>query len=296
MPSRALAAAAGKAGATFRYGATVERVLCKSGPQGRVTGVALAEGEKIDADAVVLNPDLPVAYDYLTPWVKAPRVARKGRYSPSCAVWLAGVRGGPPAGAAHHNIHFGAAWEESFDQLMKRGELMSDPSMLVSSPTVSDPSLAPEGRSTLYVLEPTPNLEGRVNWGSQHDRFKKQLLNRVSALGYSVDAEVERFYDPRDWERMGMARGTPFSLAHTFFQTGPFRPNNVDGRMPGVVFVGSGTVPGVGVPIVLPGLDAEVLAQEWNVDGRADLLEMCQRPVEERGFRQNEMAAAPAPA
>ncbi len=48
-----------------------------------------------------------------------------------------------------------------------------------------------------------------------------------------------------------MARGTPFSLAHTFFQTGPFRPNNVDKRLPGVVFVGSGTVPGVGVPIVL---------------------------------------------
>ncbi len=248
---RALAAAAEKAGATFRYGATVERVLCKSGAKGRATGVALAGGEKIDADVVVLNPDLPVAYDQLTPWVTAPRVARRGRYSPSCAVWLAGVRGGPSEGAGHHNIHFGTAWESSFEELMKRGECMSDPSMLVTSPTVSDPSLAPEGRSTLYVLEPAPNLDGKVNWRSTRDRFKKQLLGRVAALGYSTDAEFERFYDPTDWERMGMARGTPFSLAHTFFQTGPFRPNNVDGRMPGIVFVGSGTVPGVGVPIVL---------------------------------------------
>jgi phytoene desaturase len=213
--------------------------------------VALAEGEKIEADAVVLNPDLPVAYDRLVPWVKAPRVARRGRYSPSCAVWLAGVRGGPPAGAGHHNIHFGAAWESSFDELMKRGELMSDPSILVTSPTVSDPSLAPEGRSTLYVLEPAPNLEGRVDWGRSREQFKEGLLSRVAALGYSTDAEIERFYDPDDWERMGMARGTPFALAHTFFQTGPFRPNNVDSRVPGLVFVGSGTVPGVGVPIVL---------------------------------------------
>jgi phytoene desaturase len=50
---------------------------------------------------------------------------------------------------------------------------------------------------------------------------------------------------------MGMERGTPFALAHTFRQTGPFRPNNVDRRVPGLVFVGSSTVPGVGVPMVL---------------------------------------------
>jgi phytoene desaturase len=57
--------------------------------------------------------------------------------------------------------------------------------------------------------------------------------------------------DPLDWERQGMERGTPFALAHRFFQTGPFRPANVDRRAPGLVFVGSGTVPGVGIPMVL---------------------------------------------
>ena len=57
--------------------------------------------------------------------------------------------------------------------------------------------------------------------------------------------------DPTDWRRQGMERGTPFAVAHNFFQTGPFRPNNVDKRVPGVVFTGSSTVPGVGVPMVL---------------------------------------------
>jgi phytoene desaturase len=73
----------------------------------------------------------------------------------------------------------------------------------------------------------------------------------VAALGYPGDVEVEAMDDPLDWERQGMERGTPFALAHRFLQTGPFRPANVDARAPGLVFVGSGTVPGVGVPMVL---------------------------------------------
>ena len=62
---------------------------------------------------------------------------------------------------------------------------------------------------------------------------------------------TEELVTPADWERQGMERGTPFALAHTFFQTGPFRPSNVDRRAKGLVFAGSGTVPGVGIPMVL---------------------------------------------
>jgi phytoene desaturase len=129
---------------------------------------------------------------------------------------------------------------------------MPDPSILVTSPSFSDPSLAPNGGVALYALEPIPNLDGRVDWAGERDRLRESLIGRLAALGYPTkDVEVERFLDPTDWERQGMARGTPFALAHNFFQTGPFRPNNVDKRVPGVVFVGSGTVPGVGVPMVL---------------------------------------------
>jgi phytoene desaturase len=167
-------------------------------------------------------------------------------------VWLAGVRGSLPPEAAHHNIHFGAAWQGAFEALMKQGVVMPDPSVLVSSPTKGDPSLAPEGCVTLYVLEPTPNLDGRVNWTRDRGAFKARLVERVASFGYpTADVVVERFTDPTGWRRQGMERGTPFALAHNFFQTGPFRPNNVDKRLPGVVFVGSSTVPGVGVPMVL---------------------------------------------
>ena len=247
--ARGLASAAEKAGASFRYGVTVDRVV-RTGP--RVSGVRLSGGEVVHADAVVLNPDLPVAYRDLLPGVRPPLVTKRGNYSPSCAVWLVGAKGRMPEGAAHHNIHFGGEWEGAFEALLEEGVCMPDPSILVTSPTVSDPSLAPEGRISLYVLEPTPNLDGKVDWAVEGPQLKESLAARVAAFGYPVDdVEYERFLDPTDWERMGMERGTPFALAHNFFQTGPFRPNNVNRKVPGVVFVGSGTVPGVGVPMVL---------------------------------------------
>ncbi|HEX2177597.1 MAG TPA: phytoene desaturase family protein [Nocardioidaceae bacterium] len=248
---RALGVAAAKAGAEFRYGTPVERVLLGSGATGPVRGVRLGTGETMPADEVVCTVDVPVAYARLLPGLPAPRAVRRGRYSPSAVVWHVGVRGTPPPDAAHHNIHFGRMWDDAFDALMHRGTLMPDPSLLVGVPTVSEPALAPPGGSALYVLEPVPNLDGRVDWTTERPRVRERLATRLADLGYPTDVVTEELVDPLDWERQGMERGTPFALAHTFAQTGPFRPGNVDARAPGLVFAGSGTVPGVGVPMVV---------------------------------------------
>jgi phytoene desaturase len=216
-----------------------------------VSGVELQGGERLAADAVVCNVDLPVAYRTLLDEVDAPRVARRGRYSPSCLLWVAGVRGEPPAGAAHHNIHVGEQWDESFRSIIDDGVQMVDPSILVTLHSIDDPSLAPAGCSTLYALEPVPNLDGRIDWIEQREAALDRLRAQVAAAGYPTEVVTEEVYDPRDWAAQGMERGTPFALAHTFRQTGPFRPRNVDRRVPGLVFTGSSTVPGVGVPMVL---------------------------------------------
>jgi hypothetical protein len=73
----------------------------------------------------------------------------------------------------------------------------------------------------------------------------------LAGQGYPSEVIIEKFVTPLDWQTQGMAAGTPFTLAHTFGQTGPFRPSNVEPRLPGMFFAGSGTVPGVGVPMVL---------------------------------------------
>jgi phytoene desaturase len=243
-----LAEAVVKAGAELRVSTPVTRIVRHAG--GAVAGVELGDGDVLAADAVVCNPDLPVAYRTLLD-VEAPRVARRGTYSPSCLLWVAGVRGLPPADAAHHNIHFGHDWDGSFRALIHDGVRMPDPSLLVTLHSLDDPTLAPVGHSSLYVLEPMPNLDGSIDWSRRRDEIVDDVRGRVGALGYPTDVIVEEVYDPRDWEAMGMERGTPFALAHTFRQTGPFRPNNVDRRVPGLVFAGSSTVPGVGVPMVL---------------------------------------------
>jgi phytoene desaturase len=249
---KAMALAAEKAGVEIRYDAAVDRIALEHGTEGRVRGVRVeGSGEVIAADAVVCNPDLPVAYRTLLPGLRAPRPARRGTFSPSCIVWHAGVRAQPPAGAAHHNIHFGRQWDDAFRALLHDGTRMPDPSILVSVPSIDEPAMAPDGCSVLYVLEPAPNLDGRVDWTIERLRARDQLAAKVAALGYGDAIAVEATVDPLEWERQGMERGTPFALSHRFFQTGPFRPGNVDRRAPGLVFAGSGTVPGVGVPMVL---------------------------------------------
>lgn len=248
---RGMAGAAEAAGVVFRYDAPIVRVLRRA--DGAACGVELAgrPGAKVAADAVVLTPDLPTAYRELLPDVRAPRVTRKGHYSPSCVVWHLGVRGAPPAPAAHHNIHFGRDWDAAFDALTRDGRLMPDPSRLVSIHSLSEPSLAPPGCSTLYVLEPVPNLDGEVPWRTERAAIRDRLGTFLADHGYPTEIVTEHLVDPLDWQADGMHRGTPFALAHLFAQTGPFRPGNLERRAPGVVFAGSGTVPGVGVPMVL---------------------------------------------
>lgn len=247
---RAMATAASEAGAEIRYDSEVTRVARH--PDGSASGVLLASGELIEADAVVVTADLPVAYARLLPGVRPPRTARRGTFSPSAVVWHVGVRGELPEGAGHHNIHFGRAWEDAFADLIDRGRPMADPSRFVAVPSLDDPDAAPAGCHTLYVLEPVPNLDaGRLDWAAEGPRVRERMLTFLREHGYPTDIVTERLVTPDDWAAQGMAAGTPFALAHTFAQTGPFRPRNVDRRVPGLVFAGSGTTPGVGIPMVL---------------------------------------------
>ena len=242
----AMAAAAQKHGAEFRYDTEAVHIECRGR---RAVAVYTSNGERIACDAVVVNAEIPTAMRDLLgsePWS-----VRRLRSSPSCYLMLVGSSASYSQ-IVHHNLHFGRDWHGVFDQLIKRGELMSDPSFLVSNPTYSDPSLAPEGRQGYYVFFPTPNTTAGINWSSERSRYRDQVLDTLEQRGYvgfSDAIEVEHITDPDDWQRQGMPDGSPFSSAHSFWQTGPFRPKNLWGD--NVVFAGSSTTPGVGVPMVL---------------------------------------------
>ena len=243
-----LAAAAADAGVQFRYSTSVTS-LERSGS--RVSAVCTDSGDRIACDAVVLTTDLPLTYQLLG---RTPRRPVAMRPSPSALVMHVGV---PAVGDAieHHNIAFGEKWSQTFDEIIRDGVLMSDPSLLVTRPTAADPSLAPAGRDLLFVLAPCPNLEvGKINWAAQGDTYAKAVLATAAQRlmpGLDDDADILDVVTPADWARQGMMAGTPFALAHTFAQTGPFRPTNMVRGIDNVVLAGGSTVPGVGVPTVL---------------------------------------------
>jgi phytoene desaturase len=159
--------------------------------------------------------------------------------------------------AAHHVINFGGAWDETFTQLIDRGELMSDPSFLVTTPTLTDKSLAPAGRHTYYALVPAPNHDPRrprLDWDRERGRYRDRILGTLEARGYpgfGAAIECEHLVTPADWLARGLAAGAPFAAAHSFGQTGPLRSATLDGRIENLVFAGSNVQPGVGVPMVL---------------------------------------------
>ena len=180
----------------------------------------------------------------------APRTVRRGGYSPSAVVWHVGAQGAPGPEVRHHNIHFGQEWDGAFRALIDRQELMPDPSRLVTVPTVTDPSPLRRRVDALRAGAGAAHGSG-LDWARESGPMRERLHAFLDADGYPTDVAEERLVTPDDWEAQGMHLGTPFALAHTFSQSGPFRPRNVDRRVPGLVFAGSGTTPGVGIPMVL---------------------------------------------
>ncbi|MFE9369769.1 phytoene desaturase family protein [Streptomyces sp. NPDC006711] len=245
----AMADVAASAGAELRYGQSVVR-LERSGQ--RITAVVTAH-ERIACDAVVLTPDLPLSYRLLG---RAPRRPVGLRAAPSAVVLHAGCDRTWPQ-LAHHTLSFGAAWKGTFHEVTRQGRLMSDPSLLITRPTASDPGLAPPGKHLHYILAPCPNTaigpDARA-WAELAPRYRTQLLTELERRGLdglAASVTDEHLVTPADWEARGHLYGTPFSAAHTFAQTGPFRPRNLVNGTENVVLAGCGTTPGVGVPTVL---------------------------------------------
>ena len=141
-PPRGMAQALTDAGVLIHLGVEVREVLRRS--DGAVAGIRTADGDRVAADAVVCTVDLPVAYDRLLPGVSAPRACAPVTTRPPRS---SGTSAPPLSGAhlRHHNIHFGDDWDGAFEAIIDRGELMPDPSRLVTVPSVSDPTAAPDG-------------------------------------------------------------------------------------------------------------------------------------------------------
>ncbi|MEV0248632.1 phytoene desaturase family protein [Nocardia sp. NPDC050712] len=243
----ALAAAAVAAGVRFRYGATVTR-LEREGA--RVQAVHTADGTRLACDAVVLTTERHRTHQLLG---HRPRRPLRVRAAPSALVLHVACAAQPEL--PHHSLLFGKAWSAAFADIIDTGQVMADPSLLLTRPTAADPELAPPGRDLLYLLAPVPNLErGRIDWAEFGPAYAAEILDLARQRlgpGSLRDARILRTVTPADWASQDMLAGSPFALAHTFAQTGPFRPANMIRGLDNVVLAGGSTVPGVGIPPVL---------------------------------------------
>ncbi|WP_308163043.1 phytoene desaturase family protein [Nocardia alni] len=228
-----------------------------------------------DCDAVVLTADLGSLERF------GIRRRRPLRAAPSAVV----AHGTIPADIAarwpvqaHHTIDFGHAWDSTFTEIVARpgrGRLMSDPSLLLTRPALSDPGLFIDRAlrcEPLSVLAPCPNLVAApLDWPRLGPSYLREVLTVLERRGYRGIAEhfrVDHLDTPRTWADRGMIAGSPFSAAHLFRQTGPFRTRNLPRVAANVVLAGCGTTPGVGVPTTL--LSGKLAAQRITGPAPAD--------------------------
>ncbi len=236
-------------GVEFRYGEPVARLVPKGGLVGEVV---LESGERIAADIVVANADLPYVYDSLIPEARLPRRDSLKFTSSGFMLYLGLDRKYPEL--LHHNTFFGARFRESFQEIFDDKVLPEELHYYVAAPSVTDPSVAPAGGSSLYVLVPVPHQTDKINWSQAGDRLRAKVLSaldRTVAPGIERHIKFERRIDPNGWARMfNLVHGSAFGLSLTLDQVGPFRPKNRDSRFKNLYFAGASTQPGTGIPLV----------------------------------------------
>ncbi len=247
-------------GGTMRLNSEVAEVVVDPATR-RTTGIALTNGERITADAVVCNGEVAMSYMKLVKPEYRPKNTdarlKKLDYSMSLFVSYFGTRGtrGLWPGTAHHEILMGPRYNGLLSDIFDRKHLADDFSLYLHRPTVTDPSLAPEGDDAWYVLSPVPHLGGDTDWAAVHQKYTDRILDYLDARylpGLKERVVVEHHIDPRYFrDTLNSHLGSAFSVEPTLLQSAYMRPHNVSEDIPNLYFAGAGTHPGAGLPGVM---------------------------------------------
>lgn len=237
----------------------------------KAVGVRLDEGVQ-RFDHVLINADAPWAIKNLIP--KSLRhglgARLRGAWSDgaidamdySCSTYMLYLGLREPVDLPHHTIYISSDYERNIRDISEGGCLSPDPSLYVCNPSAIDPTMAPRGCAALYVLVPTPNLRGSIDWARDAAGLRERALNRVSAMiGKAVGPLVvcEEAYSPLDWQGMNIAVGATFNLAHGLMQMLHRRPQHELAGVENVWLAGGGTHPGSGLPVIF--LSSQIAAQ-----------------------------------
>lgn len=251
--SEAMARVAKRMGVKFHLEEPVDELIFEGR---RVTGIKTKTGEH-KADALFINADFARAMSRLVPdhllsrWTKA-EVDDK-QFSCSTFMLYLGIDG-IYKDLPHHTIVMSEDYQGNLDDIENQHRLSDTPSYYVQNACVTDPSLAPVGKSTLYILLPVTHQHENVNWKTEASKFRDLALDRLSLIGLGdvrERIESETMITPDDWDsKYEIHRGAVFNLAHNIGQLLHNRPRNRFEELDGVYLTGGGTHPGSGLPVI----------------------------------------------
>jgi phytoene desaturase len=255
-------------GGRLMLGVEADEILVKDGA---VRGVRLADDRVMPAEVVVSNADAGHTYDRLLRnharkrWTGAR--LRRSRWSMGLFVWYFGTKGTRNLwkDVGHHTILNGPRYQGLVDDIFMKGRLASDMSLYVHRPSVTDPSVAPDGDDTFYALSPVPHLghENPVDWAAMAEPYREKVrsvLEESLLPGLSKHLTASLVFTPNQFrDRYLSPYGSGFSIEPRILQSAWFRPHNISEEAKGLFLVGAGTHPGAGLPGVIS--SAEVLAQ-----------------------------------
>ena len=272
-----------EAGVTIHTNARVTRINVDG--SGRATGVTYTdksgETHTVEADIVVSGADLHHTETTMLPPEKQTFPEKwweKKQPSPGAILLYLGVKGDLP-NLLHHSLFFTDDWEGSFRQIFADEPTMPNPaSFYVCTPSKSDDSVAPAGHSNVFVLVPCPadvslgkgGLDG--NGDRQIEDVADRTIDAIAEWANIPDFRerivVRRTVGPADFQAdLGAWKGNSLGPAHTLAQSALFRATNKSSKVDGLYYVGSGTVPGIGLPMCI--ISAEVLLKRLRGDHSA---------------------------
>lgn len=255
-------------GGTLRLGEEADEILVKNG---RAAGLRTARGEILTADIVVSNADAGHTYSRLLRnrprrrWTQTKLDRRT--WSAGLFVWYFGTKGtrGMWPDLGHHTILNGPRYRGLVNDIFIKGRLAPDMSLYIHRPSVTDPTVAPEGDDTFYALSVVPHLgfDNPVDWEAQAEPYRQameKVLEEQVMPGFAARLSASHILTPADFRTRYLSpHGCGFSIEPRILQSAWFRPHNVSEELPGLYLVGAGTHPGAGLPGVVS--SAEVLGK-----------------------------------
>ncbi|WP_286673005.1 phytoene desaturase family protein [Anaeromonas frigoriresistens] len=243
----------------------------------KVIGVELEDGTRNYSENTILNADFAYAMNNLIKDKYKKKYTREkvAKQKYSCSTYMLYLGVDKVFDIPHNNIIFAKDYKNNVDEIGTSKILSEDPSIYIQNSIVTDKSIAPEGKSTIYILVPVPNNTSNIDWDKEKNLFREKILDIVEEKAGLQELrkyiEVERMITPKDWEDdMSVYKGAVFNLGHNIGQMLYFRPHNQFEEFDNCYLVGGGTHPGSGLPTIFESgrITSDLLMKNSKKDNR----------------------------